>query len=630
MLELMRKHAGSWIIKIVLGAIALAFALSFGVYSYYGSAKEVALKVNDEPITMTQLREELARLTEQTRQQLGRQFDRLAPLLNLKQQAVNRLVDRVLLFQAARRMGVVVSPSEVAQRVAFYPAFQRNGRFDLDLYRRVLARSRLTPEQFEVMQQGQILMEKLSLLVAGAAQVSPLEVDQEIIRRLTRIKATYKLFPTDDFLRQQKASPEEIRAWYQKHRSRFLVPEKLVLRYITFPLARYRDQVEVRPEDIRDAYELDQARYAKPERVHARHILIKLPADAKPAEVAAAKEKAEKILALARKPGADFAALAKKYSQGPTAATGGDLGYFTRGQMVEPFEKLAFRLKPGEVGLVRTRFGWHVVKVEDHQQASITPLEEVRGEIRQRLVERQARDLAAAAAERAFDQVATGGLKALQDYARQHKLSLEQTEPLPLGQPIPGLPGLKGLAQAVEDMKPGQVLPVMQYDQGSVVAVLERIVPESVRPLKDVEEEVRLAVREEKARNAARQAAAALLDKLAKGKNPAAALAATPGAHTTDWLERGQGIPKLTGSARLVEALFLRPATHPLLEEPVEVGDAFAAAAVLARKPPSKEQIAEMRDKVRQQLLAAKRRRLVQRFLEDLRASAHIQRLVNL
>lgn len=623
MLELMRKNAGSWIIKIILGAIAVAFALSFGVYSYYGSPQEVALKVNGEPITMSQVREELARMTDEARAQMGEQFDKLAPLLNLRQRAMDRLVDRALLFQAAQRLGIVVSEQEIRRRVASMEVFQRNGKFDLATYQRVLSRNRMAPEDFEALQRDSMIMEKLSVLIAGAAQITPLEVDYELQQRLTEVKGVYKLFNPDDYLKKQEVSQAELEAYYNKHKRQYLVPEKLVLTYMQFPAAAYRDKVEVLPVDVRDYYDMNSNRYAKPERVHARHILFTLPEKPSKAQDEAAKKLAETTLALAKKPGQDFAKLAKEHSQGPTAKNGGDLGWFGRGQMVKPFEEMAFKLKAGEMGLVKTRFGWHVVKVEDHQQAQVTPLDKVESEIKNQLIERKAKDLAAAAAERAFDQVAKGG--DIKELAKQKKLSIYTTEPVLKGKPIEGLPGLKGLVRAVEGLAAGQVVPVMHYEDGSVVAVLDKITPETVKPLKEIEEEVRLAVQEEKAESEAQAEAAKLLAQLKAAKDPGQELIKQKGAKETGWLKSGEDVPGLEHSARLADALFLRPDNAKVLNKPVPAGDVFAAAVLIDRKNPEKTAMDAMREEVRAEMLLRKRRQLVQDFLADLRGQAEIQ-----
>lgn len=628
MLELMRKNAGSWIIKIILGAIAVAFALSFGVYSYYGSPQEVALKVNGEPITMNQVRDELARMTDEARAQMGEQFDKLAPLLNLRQRAMDRLVDRALLFQAAQRLGIAVSQEEIRRRVSSMEVFQRDGKFDLDIYQRVLSRNRLAPEDFEASQRDGLIMEKLSVLIAGAAQITPLELEYELQQRLAQVKGVYKLFNPDDYLKKQEVSPAELESYYSQHKRQYLVPEQLVLTYIQFPAANYRDKVDVRPDDVRDFYDINSSRYAKPERVHARHILFTLPEKPTKAQEEAARKLAEKTLELAKKPGQDFAKLAKEHSQGPTAKNGGDLGWFGRGQMVKPFEALAFKLKPGEMGLVQTRFGWHVIKVEGHQEAQITPLEKVELEIKNQLIERRAKDLAAAAAERAFDKVAKGGN--IKELAQQKKLSIYTTKPVSKGKPIDGLPGLKGLARAVEGLAAGQVVPVMHYEDGSVVAMLDKNIPESVKPLKEVEEEVRLAVQEEKAESEAQAVAAKLLEQLKTAKDPGQELMKQKGAKETGWLKAGEDVPGLEHSARLADALFLRPDNAKVLNKPVPAGDVFAAAVLIGRKAPEKADMDAMREEVRAEMLLRKRRQLVQDFLADLRNQAEIQMVAKL
>jgi peptidyl-prolyl cis-trans isomerase D len=623
MLELMRKHAGSWMIKILLAAIALAFALSFGVYSYYGSPQEVALKVNGEPITVSQVREEIGRMTDEARAQMGEQFDKLAPLLNLRQRATDRLVDRALLFQAALRMGIVVTEGEIRRRISSMPVFQRNGQFDLTIYHRILSRNRLTPEDFEALQRDGLIMEKLSVLVAGAAQITPLEVEYELEQRLTEVKGVYKLFNPDDYLKAQKVSQAELESFYNQNKRNYLVPEKLVLTYMTFPMADYRDKVDIRPVDIRDFYDINRNRFAKPERVKARHILFTLPEKPTKAQEEAARKLAEKTLELAKKPDQDFAKLAKEHSQGPTAKNGGDLGWFGRGQMVKPFEELAFKLKPGEMGIVQTQFGWHVIKVEDHQQAQTTPLEKVKAEIKNELIERKAKDMAAAAAERAFDQIAKGA--DLKELAKGKKQSVYTTEPVTKGKPIEGLPGLKGLVRAVEGLAAGQVVPVLHYDDGSIVAVLDKFIPESVKPLKEVEEEVRLAVKEEKAEDEAEAEAAKLLEVLRASDDPGKDLLKQPGAKETGWLKPGEDILGMEHSARLADALFLRPDKARVLAKPVPAGDVFAAAALTGRKAPEKAAMDAMRQEVRAEMLLRKRRQLVQDFLADLRNQAEIQ-----
>ncbi|MFH1035784.1 MAG: SurA N-terminal domain-containing protein [Pseudomonadota bacterium] len=620
----MRKHAGSWIIKILLGAIALAFALSWGVSSYY-SRQQVAVKVNKEPISTGQLQEELSNLTEESRRQFGPQYDRIAPLLNLKERAMSRLVDRTLLFQAARDMGVLVSDQEVRRRLTAIPNFQVGGKFDFKRYQRTLAQNRMTPEAFETSMRGQITLEKVTSLVAGAAAVSPLEVDQALSDSLSKVQGVYLLIGNDSQLKQVKAGDEELSAYYDTHKRDYLVPEKVRFSYLVFPLANYRDLVQVSDEDLADAYERDRARYVHPEAVRVSHILVRLSDPAGPTEEATAKKRAEEILEQSKQSKQPFLDLAKQAGPGLES---GDLGFIQRGQTVGPFEEAVFALEAGQVGLVRSPFGWHVVKVEERRQAKITPLEEVRGELRARMVEQLARERTEVAAERAFDE-ANHGAK-MEDLATKYKLSLINSPEVSADQPIPGLAGVKGLFEAFDGLGPGQAAPVFSFEQGSVLAMLQERIPEQVRPLAEVKEDVRLAVLAAKAQELARQEAQKLVDGLAAEKDPAAALAKKPGAKKSGWLGEEDGIEGLASSAELVKALYMRPLGRPLVPQPIPTDRGYLVAVLGGKQPPSDQAREEKRSETAQQLLTLRQRQLQESFIADLRAKADIKVLSKL
>ncbi|MFH1060290.1 MAG: SurA N-terminal domain-containing protein [Pseudomonadota bacterium] len=628
MLDLMRKHAGSWIIKILLGAIALAFALSWGVTSYY-SHKEVAVTVNGEAISIAQVQEQYGRMLEESRRQFGPQFDRLAPMLRLKERALAALVERTLFFQAAQRLGVAASDAEIRGMVQRLPYFQRGGHFDKDLYRLVLANNRMTPETYEASLRGEVILDKLTTLVVGSAQVTPLELEEALTQALGKVQGVYLAFREESFRAGLKPTAEEIEAYYQEHKRQYLVPEKVRFSYLVHPLAKYRDQVKVDDDDVAELYETERNRYVVPEAVHARHILVKTAENAPQAEQDAAKAKAEAVLAQVRETGADFAAVAKKESQDPgTAAQGGDLGFITRDTMVPEFEKTIFALKPGETALVRIPYGFHIVLAQERREGRVVPLEEVRGELRTRLEEQQARQLAEVAAERGLDQVTAG--KKLGEVAAAAKLDVQQSPALAAEEPAPGLSGLQGAYEAFEGLMPGQAAPVLTYEGGSVLAVLDERIPEQIKPLNEVEADVTAAVTTMQAQRKAREAAEAAIKEAAAAKEPAQALAAKPGAVKTAWLDAEGEVPGVTPAATLVQALFMRPAGAPLAPDPLEVSDGFLAAALLERQPPSAADKDARRAEIRQSLLDAKQRLLRVRFLEDLRAKADIKVLAKL
>ncbi|MCB2226997.1 MAG: SurA N-terminal domain-containing protein [Desulfarculaceae bacterium] len=622
MLQIMRKHAGNWMIKILLGAIALAFALSWGAYNYGSEPPRLAVKINGESIAEGRVQEIYAGLVEQSKQRFGAQFDQIAPLLNLRQQALNTIVDQVLLNQAANQMAVQVSNQEIALRISATPMFQVNGRFDERYYRRLLERNRLTPEDYEAGIRQELRMAKLAALVAGTGQVTPLQVDEVLASQLAQVKGVYLVYKPENYLKEVKADDQQLQDYYKKNIANYMVPAKVVFDYLAFPMAAQRDQVQVTDRDVSDTYDMERDRYAKPEEVGASHILIKLPENPSPAEVATAKAEAEKILALAKKKGADFAALAKKYSQGPSAPQGGSLGKFKRGAMVPEFEKVAFGLKPGDVALVRTKFGWHVLKVTSHDQATVTPLAEVKGEIKKRLVERQAKEMAQAAAERAFDRLAMGD--SLAKLAKENNSSVQSSPKVAQGAKVEGLPGLKDFFAAAQDLQAGQPVPALPYDNGSILAVIKERIPAHPKPFKDVEEDVRAVVQGEMAEAKAKAEAAKMLKDLAGVKEPAKELARIPGAKETGWLKRGAQITDLSGSGALVHELFLRPENKPVLSAPAGVNGGFAAAVLSGRKPADPQTIKDKRAQFSEILLSQERRQMVQGFLGDLRASAEI------
>ncbi|MBS3808714.1 MAG: peptidyl-prolyl cis-trans isomerase [Desulfobacterales bacterium] len=144
-------------------------------------------------------------------------------------------------------------------------------------------------------------------------------------------------------------------------------------------------KISVSDEEIKDYYENNQDEFKNPEKVHARHILVKSQQDASDEKKAEARKKIEEVQKKLEQ-GNDFSELAKEYSEGPSSKKGGDLGYFSHGQMVEKFDKAAFALEPGETSdIVETRFGYHIIKVEDKKSESMKSLDKVRDSIRENL-----------------------------------------------------------------------------------------------------------------------------------------------------------------------------------------------------------------------------------------------------
>ncbi|MBW2333456.1 MAG: peptidyl-prolyl cis-trans isomerase [Deltaproteobacteria bacterium] len=196
-----------------------------------------------------------------------------------------------------------------------------------------------------------------------------------------KVNIGFVSFNPRDFKGKTEVKQDEKEAYFKAHKEKYRIPEKIKIAYLVLDPSDFLDKVSITEKEISDYYELNQERFKNPKKIKARHILLKVSPDASESENKETKERALSLLKRLKN-GEDFAALAKKYSQGPTASRGGDLGYFTRGKMVKPFEKLAFSLKKGEIGgPVKTRFGWHIIRVDDIKEATVKTFSEVRNQI---------------------------------------------------------------------------------------------------------------------------------------------------------------------------------------------------------------------------------------------------------
>ena len=616
MLEYMRNQAGNWMIKIVLAIIAVAFALSFGLSPNFGSNPGIAMKVNGQPIMEEQVAKRYSQMAEQARQRYGDNFAKLEPLLNLREQARYDLMDRLLIMQACQDMGLSVSPAEVQKAIAATPFFQVDGKFSYDRYAKLLQANRLSESDYESSIANDIIQKKLSALVGGSAQVTPLEVNQALDMALSRIDAVYVKVSPAEFSGKIKITDDELQAYYEQNKGRYMNPATIQLDYVAVPVAKFRDKTDIIEADIVDAYEMDWRKYSKPAQAEASHILIRIPEG----DTGQAKAKAEELMAKA-KAGEDFATLARENSQGPTAPTGGDLGAFTKGQMVGPFDDMVFSMKPGDIGMVQTDFGWHVVKLRDIKPARTIPLDDVRDEIANSLREKQAQRLAMEAAENIFDQLA-GGAK-LAAAANSYALNINSTPALSVGQQIDELPDLEDVFKAAQGLEQGNALRPMAYKDGAIVAVITKRTPPEAKPLDEVKHEVELAVRDKKALEAAAQKADDILAQAQKADDPAQVLIKL-GGKPTGLITSSDEIKDLTGSQELVRALHLLKQDQTVLAKAAPVTDGYAAAVITERKAPSEGAIMEMKQEMTDQIRTQRQNQVFARFLADLRSNAEV------
>ncbi len=407
MLRYLRENTGNWIIKIFLGIIVVVFVF-LGVGSFGSKRNNSIATINGEPITMEEYQQAYKAIVDQMRARFGKNLnDDILKALNVKQQALDSLIEQKLVLAQADILEITISDKELQQSLFSIKAFQRDGMFNLDQYRKVLSLNSLNPEIFEQNQINSLRQQKVRDMVLSAVNVSELEARNWYLFQNAKIAVDYLLFDPDSYT-DIHPDQEQIKNFYNGNKDNYKSDPEIKVWYLKFSPEDHADKVSVSESNIKDYYQEHPEDFKTPQKVEARHILIKIDQDAEEEKVTAAQKKAQQIYEMAVKD-QDFEKLAKQYSEGPSKEGGGYLGIFEKKAMVKPFADKAFSMKPGEISNpVRTRFGWHIIKVVAKFDASTQTLEQVSGKIKKELEQLEMQNLAYDKAGEAFDAVIDG------------------------------------------------------------------------------------------------------------------------------------------------------------------------------------------------------------------------------
>jgi len=510
---MLRKNASSWFIKTILILIVVVFVL-WGGYSYQERKKSHLVRIDDTYITWQQYAKAYDQLKDFYRRQMGQNFsEEMLNKLNVKQQALELLIDQTLLLKKAAELGISVSPGELQETIQSIPAFQTDGRFDLRRYQLILQQNRMTPESFEQELAQTLTLRKLEDLVMRQVAIS----DKDVIDYVRMIRTDKQFlcvsFPWSQYEAGISVTDDDLKAYYTAHEKSYEEPEKRKIAYVLFPLSDFTGDVSVTEDELKTYYEEHRKNYHEEKAVHARHILFRVNPDASAEEVEAVKNKAQEILKLARA-GQDFATLAKNYSEDPgSAKNGGDLGYFTQSQMIKEFADAAFAMKPGEISdLVRTAFGFHIIKVEDVRPERDLSFDEVKDSIKKILTERKARDRAYAKA-RDFADEAFAAKDIIQSAAKSGFKVVSVNEWLSISQPLPDFPENQDVMKKLFNLPNKGISDIIEVKNGFIVAQVMDIQPSRILGFNEVKSRVESDYRREKAEEQALKHSSDLLER---------------------------------------------------------------------------------------------------------------------
>lgn len=567
MLRTFRKNIQSWFLKLILIGVALTF-ISWGA-GYFSRGQQVAgtktvATVDDMPITWGEYQQAYQRRVETYRKIFKEKLDnQMIERLKISDQALDSLIENRLLLSLARDEGFAVSDAEVLQYIEGHPAFQVGGYFNSNVYAARLQNLGLNPAQYEDSLRRLLLAEQVQQTFKDSVHVTEAELKAAYQKENEQVSTTFLYLKGEDFARGVAVDEKALETFYQEHRQQFTVPERRQVAYLAFSPSSYEKEVTLDDERLKEYYDLHIDEYRKPERVRVRHILIQLSEDASKQEDAKAKARAEALLAEARG-GKDFAELAKANSEGPTASKGGDLGFFSRGRMVKPFEEAAFALEKGQVGgPVRTPFGYHVIKVEDKEPAYLKTFEEVKGDIRRVLVAEEARYLAQDAAYNTLEKIRSTDLKGADALAGRKGMEVRSTGLFSRDEPLSGLDDdAEAFRATAFGLEEGEVSNVVEGVSKSYLLALVKREPDHVSPLGEVRSKAEAAYRKQLGLQQASVEAEELaksaknVDDLAKA---AKKLKLTTAPASTGWFTRTSSVQKVQAGPDYIMKAFALP-----------------------------------------------------------------------
>ncbi|MBM3391021.1 MAG: peptidylprolyl isomerase [Betaproteobacteria bacterium] len=515
------------IVQVFLALITLPFAF-WGVDSYFragGRGGDLA-NVGGSAISQQEYSTALRDQQERLRAQFGREFNpAMLESPEARAAMLDSLVSQRLLMLHAAKTGLTASDAQLREVIGSIPALQEDGKFSMRRYEQALRAQGLTQQGFEAKLRQDLTIQQLVQSVSDTAVVSRAAAGRVLAIQLETREVSESAVRPEQFAGQVKVSAESVKAFYENNRKLFETPQQIRAEYVVLSRDALAAQITVSAEDIRGAFEKNAKGNVSPEERRASHILIQSPADAPEAEQKAARARIEAIQQQLKKNPADFARLAKEHSQDPgSAAKGGDLGFFPRGAMVKPFEDAVFSLKEGQTsGVVRSEFGFHLIRVTGIKAEKVRGFEESRDAIAAELKQQAAGRKFAEAAE-TFSNMVYEQSDSLKPAAEKFKLEVRQTGFFDLANrgaagPLASNEKLFGALFSDDALKNRRNTDAVEVAPNTLAAarVLE-VRPAELRAFDAVRAEIEKRLSAEEAARLARQEGEAKLARLQKGE----------------------------------------------------------------------------------------------------------------
>ena len=595
--------------RIFLGLVVLA--LSGGMLLYLvptdptnaQRSSDVVAKIGDQTISVAELRQQIQQRTQ--RSQIPPQ------MLPLYEQEILRslLLQKEMQYEATQ-LGITVSNDEIADRIRqiLPAAFNGDAPIPPDQYTALVQeRTQMTVSGFEDAVRQGLLQEKFQKLVTDGISAGPAELQEEFVYRNQKVKLDYAFIKPEDLQAKVTVDEAEVKAAFDKNKSKYQIPEKRVVRYAVVDVNQIRQSLQIPDSDLMAQYKRNIQDYAVPDRVHVEHILLNTVG--KPdAEVEEIRKKAEDILAQAKK-GSNFEDLAKKYSEDPgTKDKGGDLGWIIHGQTVPEFDKAAFSLPKGSISdLIKTQYGFHILKIIDKEQAHTKTFEEVKPELLTQARLNGADQQANALADKLSRAIRQSNKVSLDDLAKEYHLSVGETRPVSATDPLLELGNSQEvkISDAIFQQQPGILSLPIHTDRGYLVFTVKQVLPAHPGTLEEVRDKVVADLKQDKATTEARTKADELAKRAKAGEkfdSAAKALGLDP--KTSDEFARNGTISGVASGKQLSAAFQLKVGD---VGAPLALGSNWLVYKVADKQEPNQADFEKQKKEITDSVLENKR-----------------------
>jgi peptidyl-prolyl cis-trans isomerase D len=617
-LDLMRKHARAWFIKVALGAIIVTFVFIYGWSGPGEKSRNYVAEVNGTAITYDQFVNVYESQLEQIKLNYkGSLPPELLEKLNLKKSVVQGLVNQALLLQEAHRIGLMVTDEDVVRDIRSNPFFQREGVFDVGLYSARLRDIKLKPSAYETLRKQELLEQQVVRLLTDAVKTDPDEIKRLWHFQNDRLDLSVLLIKADATRDKVSPDPKDLEAFFKEHQAKYEIPPSLKLQYVAFSWRDLEKTLSVPDEEALTYFQNHPKEFTQPEQIRARHILLRVPPNSGTETREEILKKAGEILSKI-KAGEDFAKMAQSMSQDEaTAGKGGDLGYISLGGLNPALEAAAFKLDVGMVSEpILTPQGYELIKVEEKKPEADPDFASVKDKIVKKLLEEKARKKTDAISDSFYEQVYRS--EDLQGPAKQFGLRVKQADSVTKAGGIPDLGGDPKMIDEAFQLKTDDISKLLKIGDNYVVMKLLEKSKERLPTLDEVRSLVEKDYLKQQAMLSAHKKAEEVIEDLKKQPGEVEAAAKKFGA-TWEKLEpvsRDSGfIPKLGSTPEVSEMLTTLSMAAPLFATPIPAPEGAAVVRLAGVEQASDEQYAKEADAVERRVVEVRKAEFLRGWL---------------